>query len=179
MAFVPHFDSDYQFSPEEFSNMTSVIAQGNYGSTSIRTSTPTIPCGAISSSGAMLGHEQDLPSLYDNNAGLECFPVESDILCQVPMTTATFTGQLDVSEVVEPSLMDYRMGFDGNAKIQNFEGGLQYSNPCEYGDYCCEFVHDCKSICPDSEENLVGIFSSLGPHFHIDINSTCRGFLYV
>ncbi|KAF2309275.1 hypothetical protein GH714_001469 [Hevea brasiliensis] len=152
MASFPHFYSDYQFSPEEFSEITSVIAQEHYGGNAFAsTSTGTISCGA------MLGHEQNvvLPILYNNNGGLEGFPIESDILSRVPMTTATtsFPEQLVLSEVDVPSLLDYKMGFSGIAKIQNFGGGFQYLDTCECGDSCSGLVPNFKSVCPDSGEN--------------------------
>ncbi|KAJ9164461.1 hypothetical protein P3X46_024036 [Hevea brasiliensis] len=154
MASVPHFYSNYQFSPEEFSDISSVIAQENYGGIFASTSTARVSCGAISTTaGATLGHEQNLPFLYDNNGGLEGFPVESDILSRVSMTTTPFPERLGVSEMVVPSLTDYKMGFSGIAKIHNFGGGFQYSDTCEYGEDCCGLVQNFKSVYPDFGEN--------------------------
>ncbi|OAY30196.1 uncharacterized protein LOC110600443 [Manihot esculenta] len=138
MASIPHFYSDYQFSPQEFSDITSMIAQQH----------------------SMLGHELNvLPFLYDNNGGLEGFQVDSDILSRVPMMTTTtttatsFPEQLGFSEVVVPSLLDYRMGFSDIPNIQNFGGGFQYSDACECGESCSGFVPSFKSVCPNSREN--------------------------
>lgn len=179
MASVPHFYFDYQFSPEGFSNITSAIAQDG---AFLSTSTPTISCGAISTTAsAMLGPEQNQPyhggleCLYDNNGGVECFPVEYDILSRVPMTTTTpFTEQLGVSELDVPSFMDYKMGFSGLAKIQNSGGRFLYSDTYEYGEDCCGFLQNGKSVSPESGENWV-CFSSFFQSYSIFIyRYTCK-----
>ncbi|KDP25102.1 hypothetical protein JCGZ_22637 [Jatropha curcas] len=155
MAFVPHFYTDYQFSPQEFSDINSVMAQENYGNNAFAG-------GAISTACAMMGrehnHRNNLPIFYDNindNGALEGFPPEStDVFSRLPAVTTSFADQLGVSDVAVPSLIDhYKMGFSSIAKIQNLGGGFQYnSGPFEFGDDCCEFLQNFKSICPDSRE---------------------------
>ncbi|XP_050224610.1 zinc finger protein CONSTANS-LIKE 15 [Mercurialis annua] len=159
MASIPHFYSDYQFSSDEFSEITSVIAnQENYGTINGGATTN----GAISS-GAMMCHQQiSLPLLYDDGninggGGGGCVDqsfhtAESDILSGVPATTtSSFAG---VSDMSVPSLLEYKMGFSGGiGKIQNFGGGFQFSDACEYGEDCCGFVQNYKSVCPETGDN--------------------------
>ncbi|EEF48797.1 conserved hypothetical protein [Ricinus communis] len=165
----PHFYSGYQFSPDEFSEITSVIAhQENYG-----TATTFVATNSTAAAGAMLSHEQiNLPLFYDNNGGLvEGFPTtESDTLSRVPATTtSSFGEQLGVSDMSVPSLMDYKMGLGSIAKIQNFGGGFQFSDACEYGEDCCGFVQNFKSVCPETGEDW-GIQYNQMPAIHEHAN---------
>lgn len=153
---IPHFYSDYQFSSDEFSEITSVMAQENYGVTFSSGSTilPTINPG-----GAMLCNNNIAanPLLFDNNCGIDVFSAESDAPSPVP--TSSFSDGFGVSDMTIPAatLLDYKIGYGGIAKFQNYGGGYHVPDVCEYGDDCCDFVPNFKpvSVCPATGENWV------------------------
>lgn len=147
MASIPQFYPNYQFSPDEFSEITSVMAQENYTS------------ATFSSTGAILGEDNNnnhLPILFDNG-GLDIFPRDSDITSPVPVTS--FPDRLGISDMAVPTLMDYKLGSNtGIAKFQNSGGGFQLSDVCEFREECCGLVPNYQPVCPAAGENWVSIF---------------------
>ncbi|CAK7355467.1 unnamed protein product [Dovyalis caffra] len=123
-------------------------------------SSTNVSSGAISSpsGGAMLGDHQDhsFPTFYDHNKGgaLDIFQGESEIMSRIPATNS-LPERFGISDMVVPTLMDYKLGSNGGiAKIQNFGGGFQFSDVCDYGEDCCGFLPNFTPvICPAAEEN--------------------------
>lgn len=160
MASIPHFYSDYQFSPDKFSEISSVMAQDHRYARTGSFSSTNMSSGAISSpgGGAMLGDHQDysFPTFYDHENGCapDIFQGESEIMSPIP-ATKSLPERFGISDMAVPTLMDYKMGSNcGIAKIQSFGGGFQLSDVCEYGEDCCGILPKFTSAtCPAAEEN--------------------------
>ncbi|WCJ37036.1 CCT motif family protein [Euphorbia peplus] len=172
MASIPHFYSNYQFSSDEFSDITSVIGGGGGGAFSGNDFNS-------SNGGLMLGH----PSIfYDNNGSggeFEGYRSESEMFARVPVSFGCFSDQFGVvpdmgaavpcSSNNSSSYLGYRSGnvaggggdcckVDQNS--YSGAGGFQFSDgsSCEYGgDDCCGFVPTFKSVCPELAGDNWGI----------------------
>ena len=165
MASVPHFHSDYHFSPDEFSEISSVMDQDHRYARTGSFSSTNMSSGAISSpsGGAKLGEHQDhsFPTFYDhkNCGALDIFQGESEIMSPIPATNS-MPEIFGISDMVVPTWMDYKMGSNGGiAKIENFSCGFQISDVCEYGEDCDGFSPNFTPvICPAAEENWARTF---------------------
>ncbi|XP_065858901.1 uncharacterized protein [Euphorbia lathyris] len=175
MASIPHFYSDYQFSPDEFSEITSVIAQETYPG----------GCGGAafggndfnsSNGGVMLGHPL---IFYDNNCGggeFEGYRSETEMFSRVPVNFGVFSEQFGVvsdtaaavpcSSNNSSSFLGFGSsnvsGGGGCCKVDqnNYSGGgFQFSDgsSCDYGEDCCGFVPNFKSVCPELAGDNWGI----------------------
>ncbi|KAF9689616.1 hypothetical protein SADUNF_Sadunf01G0110900 [Salix dunnii] len=121
-----------QFSPDEFSVITSIMAgeDQSYVRTDSFSSTNMSRCAISNFSCAMLADHQDhgnFPVLYDhkNDDALGIFLGESEIMSPIPVPNSLpeRSGILDIDA---PKLMDYKMGHKGDiAKIQNFDCGYR------------------------------------------------------
>ncbi|KAJ6774812.1 ZINC FINGER PROTEIN CONSTANS-LIKE 10 [Salix purpurea] len=161
MASIPHFYSDYPFSSDEFSEFSSVMAQDHRYARTGSFSSTIVSNGAISGSsgGAMLGDHQDhnFPTFYDHKHGyaLNLCEGESEIMSPSPGMNSLPDQRFGIADMVVPTLMDYKMGSNcGIAKFQNFGGGYQLSDVCEYGEDCCGILPKFTPVmCPAAEEN--------------------------
>ncbi|KAL9340676.1 hypothetical protein Peur_066895 [Populus x canadensis] len=168
MASIPHFHSDYHFSPDEFSEISSVMDQDHRYARTGSFSSTNMSSGAISSpsGGAKLGDHQDhsFPTFYDhkNCGALDIFQGESEIMSPIPATNS-MPEIFGISDMVVPTWMDYKMGSNGGiAKIENFSCGFQISDVCEYGEDCDGFSPNFTPvICPAAEENWPRTFFRL------------------
>ncbi|KAJ6962860.1 hypothetical protein NC652_001482 [Populus alba x Populus x berolinensis] len=154
MASIPDFFSDYQFSPDDFSEITSIMAEEDqsYVRTDSFSSTYMSSC-------AVLGDHQDhgnFPVLYDhrNDDALDIFLGESEIMSPIPVTNSLPqpSGILDMD--VLPKLMDYKMGGHRAdiAKIQDFDAGFRLPDACGYREYFGEVIPNFTPVCPLSGE---------------------------
>uniref|UniRef100_A0A6N2KZ36 Uncharacterized protein n=1 Tax=Salix viminalis TaxID=40686 RepID=A0A6N2KZ36_SALVM len=126
MASTPHFPCDYQFSPDEFSEISSVMDQYHrYARTSSFSSTNFHSGGAI-----LLSDHRDhsFPTFYDhkNDGAPDIFQGEPEIMSPIPATNS-MPEIFGISEMVVPTRMNYKMGYSngGIARIENFSGGFQ------------------------------------------------------
>ncbi|KAJ6946735.1 hypothetical protein NC651_001441 [Populus alba x Populus x berolinensis] len=126
MASIPDFFSDYQFSPDDFSEITSIMAEEDQSY--VRT--------------------DSFSSTYmsRNDDALDIFLGESEIMSPIPVTNSLPqpSGILDMD--VLPKLMDYKMGGHRAdiAKIQDFDAG--------YREYFGEVIPNFTPVCPLSGE---------------------------
>ncbi|KAJ6353464.1 hypothetical protein OIU76_002478 [Salix suchowensis] len=161
MASIPHFYSDYPFSSDEFSEFSSVMAQDHRYARTGSFSSTIVSNGAISGSsgGAMLGDHQDhnFPTFYDHKHGyaLNLCEGESEIMSPSPGMNSLPDQRFGIADMVVPTLMDYKMGSNcGIAKFQNFGGGFQLSDVCEYGEDCFGILPKFTPVmCTAAEEN--------------------------
>ncbi|XP_011018703.1 PREDICTED: uncharacterized protein LOC105121675 [Populus euphratica] len=135
MASIPDFFSDYQFPPDDFSEVTSIMADEDqsYVRTDSFSSTYMSSCAISNFSCAVLGDHQDhgnFPVMSDHRNGdaFDIFLGESEIMSPIPVTNSLPqpSGILDID--VLPQLMDYKMGGHRAdiAKIQNFDAGFRW-----------------------------------------------------
>lgn len=164
MASIPNFFSDYQFSPDDFSEITSIMAEEDqsYVRTDSFSSTYMSSCAISNFSCAVLGDHQDhgnFPVLYDhrNDDALDIFLGESEIMSPIPVTNSLPqpSGILDID--VLPKLMDYKMGGHRAdiAKIQNFDAGFRLPDACGYREDFGEVMPNFTPVCPLSGEKWV------------------------
>ncbi|KAJ7011106.1 hypothetical protein NC653_001515 [Populus alba x Populus x berolinensis] len=155
MASIPDFFSDYQFSPDDFSEITSIMAKEDqsYVRTDSFSSTYMSSCAISNFSWAVLGDHQDhvnFPVLYDhrNDDALDIFLGESEIMSPIPVTNSLpqLSGILDMD--VPPKLMDYKMGGHRAdiAKIQNFDAGFRLPDAFEYDQTASTKNSETKSV---------------------------------
>ncbi|KAJ6946736.1 hypothetical protein NC651_001441 [Populus alba x Populus x berolinensis] len=161
MASIPDFFSDYQFSPDDFSEITSIMAEEDqsYVRTDSFSSTYMSSCAISNFSCAVLGDHQDhgnFSVLYDhrNDDALDIFLGESEIMSPIPVTNSLPqpSGILDMD--VLPKLMDYKMGGHRAdiAKIQDFDAGFRLPDACGYREYFGEVIPNFTPVCPLSGE---------------------------
>lgn len=164
MASIPDFFSDYQFSSDDFSEITSIMAEEDqsYVRTDSFSSTYMSSCAISNFSWAVLGDHQDPGNfrvLYDhrNDDALDIFLGESEIMSPIPVTNSLPqpSGILDMD--VLPRLMDYKMGGHRAdiAKIQNFDAGFRLPDGCGYREYFGEVIPSFTPVCPLSGEKWV------------------------
>ncbi|KAJ4835542.1 hypothetical protein Tsubulata_028430 [Turnera subulata] len=156
MASIPHFCSDYQFSPDEFAEIMAVMTQENYNNATF-SSTINSSAGAMSYHGTMTRHEAFHQMPYG-----EIPDVAS------PASGISFPERLGISDMSVPTLMDYNKAGSSNgssfAKIQNYGGGFQLSDTWDYGEECCGLMANFRPLGPSitgenwgTERGMAGI----------------------